>query len=94
MAGSRDPIDVGAEQTSPGAPWWLQPLYVFGIPAGIAVFLVYFLVQVVVAGQTRLQETLDVHRVDQARQLLLLQLICQHTAQTERERYQCEAVTR
>lgn len=91
---AHDPAPVEIPDAPGAAPWWLQPLYVFGIPAGIAVFLVYFLTSVVVSGQNKLQETLDLHQADQARQLLLLRLICQNTAQSERERYQCEAVTR
>jgi hypothetical protein len=75
---------------SPDAPWWIRPLYIFGIPAGIAVFLVYFLTATVVNGQTKIQDTLDHHMREQARQILLLQLICRNTAQTERERAQCE----
>jgi hypothetical protein len=94
MGGPHDPTEPDA----PGAPWWLRPLYVFGVPAAIAIFLVWFVTAVVAMGQTKLQDTLDAHvtneQVDRSRHLIFLGLICQNTAQTERERNQCEAVAR
>lgn len=97
-------LDIPAP-TSTAAPWWLQPLYAFGIPAGIAVFLVWFLTSVVVSGQKAAQDTLEQHiqdmKVDQTRQLLfqarelqLLMLLCRNSARTERARNDCDAVTR
>jgi len=61
--------DLAAEAS---APWWLKPAYVFGMPAAIALFLVWFVTGIVASGQTfvtavvangqaKLQATLDQH---------------------------------
>lgn len=84
------PLETPTTEPASTAPWWLQPVYAFGIPSAIAVFLVWFLTAVVVAGQNKLQDTMDDHVKAQQRQVFLLSLICRNTAQTERERAQCE----
>ena len=83
-------VTKNVETAGAGAPWWLQPVYTFGIPSAIAVFLVWFLSAVVIAGQKEIKDTLDEHVKAQQRQVFLLALICRNTAQTERERVQCE----
>ena len=94
MSGPQDPIDAVEHLSVVSEPWWLRPLYVFGVPAGIAVFLVWFLTSVVSAGQNKMQETLDAHARDQAQQLILLELICRNTAPTDRAAAQCDVARR
>jgi hypothetical protein len=82
------------EQTTAAAPWWLKPIYALGVPSAIALLLVWFLMTVVVGGQNKTQDAVESIRADQGKQLQLLTLICRNTAQTERERFQCDvAVT-
>jgi hypothetical protein len=83
---SPDVFDPG----SPSAPWWVRPLYFFGIPAGLCVFLVWFLTAIVVAGQAETQETLDAHTRDTQVQLQLLRAICFGVSETPAERAGCE----
>jgi hypothetical protein len=87
------PLDPNADPIASDAPWWLQPVYAFGIPSAIAVFLVWFVATVVIHGQNEINDKLDAQATMQQKQLLLLQEICLNGAQDDRGRARCE-VTR
>lgn len=72
------PFDTATELdvSSPQAPWWVKPLYAFGVPSFIALALVLFLMLVVVRAQSKAQETLDAHIRDTAAATQSLHAIC------------------
>lgn len=72
-----------------GSPWWVKAAYTFGIPAGIALFLLWFVTSSIAGEIKGAREDLRNHMRDQARQSLYLRAICLNTAPTEAARAQC-----
>lgn len=72
-----------------GLPWWVKAAYMLGVPAAIALFLLWF-VTTSVAGEIKgLRDDTRQHMRDQARQLQYLRAICLNTAPTDLARAQC-----
>lgn len=103
MSGIHDAAVDTFSSSSP--PWWAQPRYAVGILGGIAAALVWFLMAVVTsslsaiaAAQAQTTTALERHEANReagdTAQLRLLSQICLNTSQTDRERAQCQAVTR
>lgn len=66
-----------------GGPWWAKALYMFGVPAGIALYLVWFLTS---GAYAALNRKLDEHVT---RTNFYLRAICLNTAPTDVARAQC-----
>ena len=73
-----------------GSPWWVRAIYVFGIPAGVAVFLVYFLTQAVWTELAGVRTDLRLHMREQGETRHYLRAICLNTAATETQRVLCD----
>lgn len=72
-----------------GGPWWVKALYMFGVPAGIALFLLYFVTSSIAGELKGARDDLRQHMKDYSRQSLYLRAICLNTAPSEAARVQC-----
>lgn len=92
------PLDATDVLDSGAPPWWAQPRYAIGVLAAIVGILLWFLIAVVDAGQREIATTLQLHVTGADagvnRQLRMLEQICLNTSETDRDRAQCQAVTR
>lgn len=77
-------------------PWWVNPIYKFGVPSVLAIFLVWFLTVQVRDKLENIDNKLDNHinvfnpiirQNDQM--LVILRQICVNSATTNYERGQC-----
>lgn len=82
---SRGPFTENAH-----GPAWLQATLRLGVPAAIAVYLVWTLTQNLSADLQALQGTVSTHVIDTRDTLRVLRAICINTAKTEAERANCE----
>ena len=77
-------------------PWWVGPVYKFGIPSAIAVFLIWFLAVQVKAELAEIKELtksnqtqINQFTITNQRTLRILQQICINSSSTNEERVQC-----
>ena len=84
------------EEESTEQPWWVNPLYKFGIPSAIALFSVWFLATQVRDKLEAVDNKLNAHigasiqnQNQNERMLKLLQQICINSAASNQERSQC-----
>lgn len=84
-------------------PWYIKFLYTFGIPATLAIYLVWFMVNRVDTNLDKINNTLAFHQVEMSANLkqteetkaqllltnLLLQRICVNTAVNQQARNNC-----
>lgn len=79
------------------SPWWVKALYQFGVPAGIAMFLVYRLTAGIpqASDVSDIKDALAVHVSTTNTELvnirLLLRSICYNTSDGEKARAACQA---
>lgn len=91
------PIVGSGNDNGNGSPWWVKAIYQFGVPAGIAMFLVYRLTVGLptAADVAEVKSTLAVHVSQTNEELvdirLLLRAICFNTADNEKSRAACQA---
>lgn len=61
-------------------PWWVRATYMLGVPAAIAVFLIYFVTSVL-SGEIRgLRDDVRTHMREQSVLIFYLQAICRNGA--------------
>mgnify|MGYP001559873781 FL=1 len=84
--------DVWPPKISPenGMPWWVRALYVLGVPAAIAIFLIYFVTSAVSSELAGLRADVRMHMRDQSLLVYYLEALCRNTAETDTERTACE----
>ena len=78
------------KSTNGDAPWWVRATYMLGVPAAIAIFLIYFVTMGVVAKLDGLDNSIRAHMRDQTLLLYYLSALCRNTAETDTERAGCE----
>lgn len=81
-----DPQIVEPTAAANGTPWWLKAIYLVGVLPGIIAFLLWLMGTIVIAGQGKVQATLDEHMRDMAGQKQTLRAICLILANGDRVR--------
>ncbi len=76
----------GLEDLNGEIPMWLKVVYRLGVPAGIALFLVWFVTLGFAADIRTVKEALTKHSAEQR---FYLRAICINTAQTDAQRALC-----
>jgi hypothetical protein len=75
------------------APWWLDAIYRIGVPAALALFLVWFLTQKVSGQLDTVTSALQTHATVQERERsemkFYLRAICVNVAADDRQRAAC-----
>ena len=70
-------------------PLWVRLLYRYGVPAGIALFLTYFLTQNVTRDMAAMRGDVSQMRSEHQELRFFLRAICINTAETEWQRAAC-----
>lgn len=86
-------VELTDAEPNGDTPIWVRILYRYGIPGGIALFLVWFVTSGLTAKLEKNQETLETHVKEQGalmkEQGYLLQQICVNTATSDSQRALC-----
>lgn len=70
-------------------PMWVRLIYRYGVPAGIALFLTYFLTQNVTKDMARVASSVEQMQGEHQELRFFLRAICLNTADTESQRAAC-----